>query len=76
MKLAKLFKEGRSQAVRLPKHFWIEGDEVEIKKIGHAVLLTPVIHSWDPLLKSINMFPDDLEIPRDKPEFKEKDLFS
>lgn len=75
MELAKLFKNGQSQAVRLPKRFRFEGDEVEIRKIGDAVLLTPVIHSWGPLLKSINMFPDDLEIIRDNSEFKEKDLF-
>ena len=39
---AKLFKNGRSQAVRLPKGFRFDGDEVEIRKEGDAVILEPV----------------------------------
>jgi antitoxin VapB len=36
---AKLFRNGRSQAVRLPKGFRFEGDEVEIRREGDAVIL-------------------------------------
>jgi antitoxin VapB len=75
MATAKIFKNGQSQAVRLPKNCRFEGAEVEIKKIGDAVLLTPIIHSWDRLIKSIDMFPDDISFIKSKPEFKEKDLF-
>ena len=39
---AKLFWNGRSQAVRLPKEFRFQGDEVEIRKEGDAVILEPV----------------------------------
>ncbi len=39
---AKLFRNGRSQAVRLPKAFRFEGDEVEIRREGEAVILEPV----------------------------------
>lgn len=39
---AKLFWNGRSQAVRLPKAFRFEGDEVEIRQEGDAVILEPV----------------------------------
>ena len=39
---AKLFWNGRSQAVRLPKEFRFEGDEVEIRRDGNAVILEPV----------------------------------
>ncbi len=39
---AKLFWNGRSQAVRLPKEFRFDGDEVEIRKEGEAVILEPV----------------------------------
>jgi antitoxin VapB len=39
---AKLFWNGRSQAVRLPKEFRFEGDEVEIRQEGDAVILEPV----------------------------------
>jgi antitoxin VapB len=38
---AKLFRNGRSQAVRLPKEFRFEGNEVRIKRVGRAVLLEP-----------------------------------
>ena len=41
MDSAKLFYNGRSQAVRLPKEFRFEGEEVYIKKIGSAVVLMP-----------------------------------
>lgn len=39
---AKLFKHGRSQAVRLPKEFRMPGTEVRVRRIGRAVLLEPV----------------------------------
>lgn len=45
-KTAKLFWSGRSQAVRLPKEFRIEGDEVRIRKQGAAVILEPVASDW------------------------------
>ncbi|HEX9200021.1 MAG TPA: AbrB/MazE/SpoVT family DNA-binding domain-containing protein [Acidobacteriaceae bacterium] len=41
-KRAKLFMNGRSQAVRLPKEFRFEGKEVRIRKSGSGVLLEPV----------------------------------
>lgn len=75
MNTAKLFKNGESQAVRLPKNCRFMGKEVQIKKIGNGVLLTPVITSWDPLLKSIALFPADIAFTRDEPDHKEKDLF-
>ncbi len=42
MQVAKLFANGRSQAVRLPKEFRFEGNEVLIEKQGDAVVLRPV----------------------------------
>ena len=41
MKTAKLFSTGGSQAVRLPKEFRFEGDEVFVEREGDAVILTP-----------------------------------
>lgn len=46
--LAKLFKNGRSQAVRLPKEFRFEGTEVRIRKQGEKVILEPVKRSTWP----------------------------
>ena len=42
-KTAKLFRNGRSQAVRLPLEFRFEGDEVRIRQVGDGVLLEPMI---------------------------------
>jgi len=39
---AKLFKHGRSQAVRLPKAFRLPGDEVRVRRVGRGVLLEPI----------------------------------
>lgn len=41
MDTAKLFENGRSQAVRLPKAFRFEGQEVLVKRVGNGVLLLP-----------------------------------
>ena len=39
---AKLFKHGRSQAVRLPKEFRMAGTEVRVRRVGRGVLLEPI----------------------------------
>jgi len=41
--IAKLFRNGRSQAVRLPQEFRFEGDQVRIRRLAHGVLLEPLI---------------------------------
>ena len=41
MKTARLFKNGQSQAVRLPKEYRFAGDKVLIKRVGNAVVLLP-----------------------------------
>jgi antitoxin VapB len=43
---AKIFWSGRSQAVRLPKDFRFEGDEVRIRRHGRAVILEPMTEDW------------------------------
>jgi len=46
MERAKIFWSGRSQAVRLPKDFLFEGDEVRIRRHGNAVILEPLAEDW------------------------------
>ncbi len=46
MEIAKVFWSGRSQAVRLPKAFRFEADEVRIRRHGDAVILEPVARDW------------------------------
>lgn len=67
MKTAKLFRNGDSQAVRLPKEFRFEGTEVLIKRVGNAVVLLPHSRSWDTLVESLARFPDDFMATRDQP---------
>jgi antitoxin VapB len=43
--IAKLFVNGGSQAVRLPKEFRFEGEEVRVRRLGHGVLLEPLASS-------------------------------
>ncbi len=65
---AKLFMNGRSQAVRLPKEFRFEGDEVRIRKVGDAVILEPVEKRgwpagfWEEFDK-LPPISDDFELP-------------
>jgi antitoxin VapB len=67
MRTAKLFKNGESQAVRLPKEFRFEGTEVLIKRVGDAVVLLPTSRSWDTLVDSLAKFPADYLAERDQP---------
>ena len=62
MTVAKVFENGRSQAVRLPKEYRFSDEEVLINKIGDIVLLMPKSHKWDAFMKAIDMFsPDFME---------------
>ncbi len=59
MVTAKLFENGRSQAVRLPKAFRFDGSEVLMRKIGAAVVLFPKDAQWDMFLTGLSGFSDD-----------------
>lgn len=59
MDKAKLFMNGRSQAVRLPKEYRFEGSEVYIRKIGQTVILIPYHSPWQTLIQSLDLFSDD-----------------
>ena len=72
MQTAKLFKNGQSQAVRLPKEFRMAGKEVYIKKQGEAIVLWPKEKSWAPLFESLNHFEKDFRIERNQPEENQK----
>lgn len=73
MKTAKLFKNGQSQAVRLPQEFRFEGREVYIRRIGKGVMLLPVEHSWDSLISSLDAFSDDYMSQREQPPLETRD---
>ncbi len=60
MPSAKVFWSGRSQAVRLPKEFRFDTDEVRIRRQGDAVILEPVQHDWSWLSKLQGSFDQDV----------------
>ena len=59
METAKLFINGQSQAVRLPKECRFSGNEVGIKKVGRTVILFPKDQVWETFLEGLNGFTDD-----------------
>ena len=62
---AKLFTNGKSQAVRLPKQFCFDGSEVYIRKEGDEVILSAKKPSWDAFFNAPSAFGDDFLAERD-----------
>jgi antitoxin VapB len=54
--IAKLFQNGRSQAVRLPREFRFEGDRVRIRRVGQGVLLEPIIQDTKEWFRKLDEF--------------------
>ena len=67
MDTAKLFKTGRSQAVRLPKEYRFEGEEVMVKHFGNGVLLLPKNDAWATLEAGLNLFEPGFQLRREQP---------
>lgn len=72
MQTAKLFKNGRSQAVRLPKEFRFKEQEVFISKIDDVVMLIPHTNPWAGLMGSLERFSDDFMADRNQPAVQER----
>lgn len=77
METAKLFINGGSQAVRLPKEFsFPDMVEVYIHKCGNKIILEPTKHTWANLRKGVDLLPDDFDFKRNPPDLTVKeDLF-
>jgi len=76
--VAKIFKNGSSQAVRLPKEFRFENqDEVFIKKVDDGVLLMSKNDKtiWQHLFDNLDEFSDDFMNTREQPTQTRDDLF-
>lgn len=59
--VAKVFWSGRSQAVRLPKAFRLEGSEVRVRRQGQALVLEPIHSNWEWLQHFPAPVDDDFE---------------
>jgi antitoxin VapB len=69
METAKIFINGRSQAVRLPKAYRFEGNEVYVKKTSEGVLLIPKDRSiWDTWEKNLIKYDESFMTKRNQPE--------
>jgi antitoxin VapB len=75
MDTAKLFRNGRSQAVRLPKEYVLPGDEVYVTRINGVVVLIPKDGNlWGPLIDSLDKLSDDfMNFKRDQGSFERRD---
>ena len=72
MQTAKLFNNGRSQAVRPPKEFRFSGDDVYIKKCQGIVMLLPKESPWTTLVDSLDRFSSDFMNERNQPDQQQK----
>lgn len=81
IKEAKIFQNGQSQAVRLPKECRFDGTSVFINKVGNCVVLTPKNDPWRGMREACARFTDDFmsgeegkaEEGRDQLEYEERD---
>jgi antitoxin VapB len=74
MHTAKVFTNGKSQAVRLPKEFRFEGDEVYINKIGSTVILFSKNNPWASFFESLSHFSEDFMAEREQPPVEQREF--
>lgn len=76
MQTAKLFQNGQSQAVRLPKRFRFQGKEVYIKQEGNVVFLIPKDNDrpWEALYSALQEFSPDLQLKREQPKLPKREF--
>lgn len=60
MEIAKIFENGRSQAVRLPKKFRFNVEEVVVQQLGDTVILVPKESLWQTFMDGLNGFTSDI----------------
>ena len=75
MKTAKIFQNGQSRAVRLPKEFRFKDDYLYVKKSGNVVMLIPAKDSPESLLDSLDKFSDDFMTERKQPKVQTRETF-
>ncbi len=74
-KTAKIFMNGRSQAVRLPAEYRFDCQEVLIEKQGDALLLRPKPKGWDDFFARPSRVPDDFLADRHDEPPQEREWF-
>ena len=75
MQTTKIFKSGNSQAIRIPREYQVEGNELLINKIGNTIILFLKDDPWELFKKSLTEFSDDFfEAGRNQPEMQKRGL--
>lgn len=71
----KVFKNGRSQAIRLPKEYRVQSDEVYIEKIGNSLIIVPKQKSkWDIMREALEKL-EDIDLNIEQLQMQKRDLF-
>jgi antitoxin VapB len=73
MDTAKIFQNGKSQAIRLPKEYRFRGSKVYLKRMGNAVILIPEQDSWRSMIESLDRFTDDFMEERNQPPIQQRE---
>lgn len=68
MDTAKIFENGKSQAIRIPKAYRLKGKEAYITRVGDAIILLPKKNKWDSFISSLDKFTNDFMTERVQPE--------
>jgi antitoxin VapB len=74
--IGKIFMNGRSQAVRLPRQFRLPGTQVRIRRVGNGILLEPIITDVDEWFKAMDACRGDVPFMpegREQPPMPEDD---
>ena len=76
--VARLFRNGRSQAVRLPKEFRFEGDHVRVRRVAKGVLLEPFIPDAEKWFAALDKFASEpfLTRGREQPRTPRRRIFT
>ena len=74
-KVAKIFRNGGSQAVRLPAEFRLDCTEVMVEQIGDQLMLRPIRSGWEEFFANPEKAPSDFLIDRNQEPPQERDLF-
>lgn len=73
--ISTVFKNGNSQAIRIPKSLKLESDKVDINRIGNALIVREVPQSWEQAFKCLDEFDDFMVEKRiDLPLQKREDI--
>lgn len=75
MLMAKVFRSGNSQAVRLPKEYRLDTDEVSINRIGNVLIMIPKDDPWGVFSQGISEIGDDFPQHLSSPEHSEREKF-